>query len=47
VRYASRAARDTVLRYPMARGVGEGYERLDAVLAESLASRKRIEERNR
>lgn len=48
VRYASQAARDTVLRYPMARGVGESYERLDVVLAESLASLKeRIEERNR
>jgi hypothetical protein len=32
----------------MARGVAESYERLDVVLAESLASRKkRIEERNR
>jgi uncharacterized protein YndB with AHSA1/START domain len=38
VRYASQAARDTVLRYPMARGVSESYERLDAVLAESLAA---------
>jgi uncharacterized protein YndB with AHSA1/START domain len=50
VRYASRTARDTVLRYPMARGVGESYERLDVVLAESLAAQKerineRIEER--
>jgi uncharacterized protein YndB with AHSA1/START domain len=32
VRYATSAARDVVLRYPMARGVAEGYERLDAVL---------------
>jgi uncharacterized protein YndB with AHSA1/START domain len=48
VRYASQAARDTVLRYPMARGVGESYERLDVVLAESHTSRKeRIEEINR
>jgi hypothetical protein len=32
----------------MARGVGESYERLDVVLAESLASLKeRIEEGNR
>lgn len=52
VRYASPAARDTVLRYPMARGVSETYERLDGVLAEALVSRKqrineRIQERNR
>lgn len=33
VRYATPAARDRVLQYPMARGVGEGYDRLDAVLA--------------
>ncbi|HEX6337368.1 MAG TPA: SRPBCC family protein [Jiangellaceae bacterium] len=47
VRYASQAARDTVMRYPMARGVGESYERLDVLLAESLASpEERIEERN-
>jgi uncharacterized protein YndB with AHSA1/START domain len=32
VRYASREGRDTVLRYPMARGVGESYDRLAAVL---------------
>jgi uncharacterized protein YndB with AHSA1/START domain/catechol 2,3-dioxygenase-like lactoylglutathione lyase family enzyme len=32
VRYASRQARDTVLRYPMRRGVGEAYERLDELL---------------
>jgi uncharacterized protein YndB with AHSA1/START domain len=32
VRYASRQARDTVLRYPMRRGVGEAYERLAEVL---------------
>ncbi len=34
VRYASREGRDTVLRYPMARGVGESYERLVAVLVD-------------
>lgn len=33
VRYPSRQIRDHVLRYPMARGVSEAYERLDAVLA--------------
>lgn len=33
VRYPSRQIRDHVLRYPMARGVGESYERLDRVLA--------------
>ncbi|HEV2778925.1 MAG TPA: SRPBCC domain-containing protein [Actinophytocola sp.] len=32
VRYASREARDTVLRYPMARGVGEAYDRLAELL---------------
>jgi uncharacterized protein YndB with AHSA1/START domain len=34
VRYPSREARDIVLRYPMARGVGQAYERLDEALAE-------------
>jgi uncharacterized protein YndB with AHSA1/START domain len=34
--YATREGRDTVLRYPMARGVGESYERL----AELLRSRR-------
>jgi uncharacterized protein YndB with AHSA1/START domain len=34
-RYESRAARDTVLRSPMAQGSSAGYDRLDAVL-ESL-----------
>lgn len=34
VRYPSREARDIVLRYPMARGVAESYDRLDAVLAD-------------
>ena len=32
VRYATREGRDTVLRYPMARGVSEGYDRLAALL---------------
>jgi uncharacterized protein YndB with AHSA1/START domain len=35
VRYASRQARDTVLRYPMRRGVGEAYDRLADVLDQS------------
>jgi uncharacterized protein YndB with AHSA1/START domain len=39
VRYASRAARDTVLRYPMARGVTQGYDRLAGVLTELLRRR--------
>jgi uncharacterized protein YndB with AHSA1/START domain len=34
VRYATREGRDTVLRYPMARGVGESFDRLAAVLNE-------------
>jgi uncharacterized protein YndB with AHSA1/START domain len=34
--YATREGRDTVLRYPMARGVGESYDRL----AELLRSRR-------
>jgi uncharacterized protein YndB with AHSA1/START domain len=33
VRYATREGRDTVLRYPMARGVSESYDRLSVVLA--------------
>jgi uncharacterized protein YndB with AHSA1/START domain len=32
-RYATPEGRDTVLRYPMARGVSEAYDRLDEVLA--------------
>jgi uncharacterized protein YndB with AHSA1/START domain len=32
LRYPSRAARDIVLRYPMTRGVGEAYDRLDDLL---------------
>jgi uncharacterized protein YndB with AHSA1/START domain len=33
VRYATRAGRDTVLRYPMRRGVGESFDRLAQLLA--------------
>jgi uncharacterized protein YndB with AHSA1/START domain len=33
VLYATAEGRDTVLRYPMARGVGEGYDRLAHLLA--------------
>jgi uncharacterized protein YndB with AHSA1/START domain len=36
VRYESRETRDLVLRYPMARGVGESYDRLADLLAETL-----------
>jgi uncharacterized protein YndB with AHSA1/START domain len=32
VRYATPEGRDTVLRYPMTRGVGEAFDRLAAVL---------------
>lgn len=38
VRCPSREARDIVLRYPMARGVAESYERLTAVLAELITT---------
>lgn len=38
VRYATRAGRDTVLRYPMKRGVAEGYDRLDEVLAKEASA---------
>lgn len=34
LRYPSREVRDLVLQSPMERGVGEGYDRLDEVLAE-------------
>jgi uncharacterized protein YndB with AHSA1/START domain len=34
LRYPSPEAREIVLRYPMTRGVGESYGRLDAVLTE-------------
>jgi uncharacterized protein YndB with AHSA1/START domain len=40
VRYATREGRDRVLRYPMARGASEGYERLDAVLTELMEERE-------
>jgi hypothetical protein len=33
IRYASRDARDAVLKSPMESGVAKGYEMLDAVLA--------------
>jgi hypothetical protein len=36
VRYATPEGRDTVLRYPMARGVGEAGDRLDALLTDLL-----------
>lgn len=39
VRYATKEGRDTVLRYPMARGVGESFERLADVLAELTRAR--------
>jgi uncharacterized protein YndB with AHSA1/START domain len=38
VRYATREGRDTVLRRPMARGVGEAYVRLAALLAEPTSA---------
>lgn len=34
LRYPSRDARDIVLRYPMARGVGESFDRLAELLAQ-------------
>jgi uncharacterized protein YndB with AHSA1/START domain len=37
--YSSRKARDIVINYPMERGVGESFDRLDDVLAEMLLSR--------
>jgi len=36
VRFATPAGRDTVLGYPMARGVGEGFDRLAALFEEEL-----------
>ena len=36
VRYATPEGRATVLRYPMARGVAEAHERLDAVLRDLI-----------
>ena len=41
VRYPSRDAREIVLRYPMRRGVAEGYHRLDELLHGLRASRAR------
>jgi uncharacterized protein YndB with AHSA1/START domain len=38
LRYASREGRDIALGYPMERGVAEGYERLDELLAERGAA---------
>jgi uncharacterized protein YndB with AHSA1/START domain len=37
LRYATREGRDRVLRYPMARGVEEGFDRLDHLLKEGIA----------
>jgi uncharacterized protein YndB with AHSA1/START domain len=37
VRYASREVRDAVLKSPMERGVAESYDKLDEVLASTLA----------
>ncbi|MEU4387504.1 SRPBCC family protein [Promicromonospora sp. NPDC023805] len=34
LRYPSPEAREIVLRYPMTRGVGQAYDRLDAILTE-------------
>lgn len=34
IRYATREGRDRVLAYPMQRGVGEGFDRLDTLLAQ-------------
>jgi uncharacterized protein YndB with AHSA1/START domain len=39
IRYATREGRDRVLRYPMARGVGESYDRLAAVLVDPGSDR--------
>jgi uncharacterized protein YndB with AHSA1/START domain len=39
LRYASREGRDIVLSHPMERGVTEGYDRLDELLAEVLQPR--------
>lgn len=38
VRYPSREIRDSVLRTPMRRGVGEAYDRLDEMLGETTAN---------
>lgn len=39
VRFATPEGRDRVLRYPMARGVGESFDRLAAVLADLSKSK--------
>ena len=39
VRYATPEGRATVLRYPMARGVAEAHQRLDAVLHDLTTDR--------
>lgn len=39
LRYESKEVRDLVIKSPMDRGVGEGYDRLDEVLAELNRSR--------
>lgn len=38
MRYSSREIRDSVLRTPMRRGVGEAYDRLDEMLGETTAN---------
>ncbi|MFY1691841.1 SRPBCC family protein [Plantactinospora sp. WMMB782] len=40
IRYATPEGRDRVLRYPMRRGVAEGYGRLDDLLAELTETRR-------
>jgi uncharacterized protein YndB with AHSA1/START domain len=42
VRLPSRDARDIVLRYPMERGAGEGFDRLAAVLAELIRTGRNV-----
>jgi uncharacterized protein YndB with AHSA1/START domain len=41
--YASREGRDIVLRYPMKRGVAEGYDQLATLLAEMLLDHSNLE----
>lgn len=38
LRYATPEGRDRVLRYPMARGVGESFDRLEEILTEGTIS---------
>jgi uncharacterized protein YndB with AHSA1/START domain len=40
LRYATPAGRDTVLRYPMARGVGEAGDRLAALLTNLISNER-------